>query len=140
MRVEVYWNLHKGRYSVRALEGPHKGHVIAHATGVHLRDVQFRVREAGRQRVLREKRKNVHAFVRGNLVDYTGTCKGGVSIETGSRITVDDVLGHNRARVTYNPYRYSKFVDADTEEPIYYADVAVLNRFDGRASMVAWTD
>ena len=31
IRVEVYWNLHKRLFSVRALEGEHKGRVIEHA-------------------------------------------------------------------------------------------------------------
>jgi len=49
MRVEIYWNLHKGCYSIRALEGLSKGRVIAHANKVLLRDVSFHVSEAGKQ-------------------------------------------------------------------------------------------
>ena len=34
------------------------------------RDVEFRVRESGRQRMLKEKSRNVHAFAVGRLIDY----------------------------------------------------------------------
>lgn len=93
MRVEVYYNLHKHCFSVRALEGPNKGRVIKHANTVELSQVTFAVQPAGRARVLREKRKNVHAVVRGDLLD-------------GS-------VGHSLDRMTevcYNPYLYETFV------------------------------
>lgn len=68
--VRVYRNLHSRpgdgrRWSIR--QGPH---VIAHADNLHLVDVRFVVSEKGRQRVLAERRKNVHAFAEGKIVDY----------------------------------------------------------------------
>jgi hypothetical protein len=67
MRVEAYYNLKTKTPSVRALEGNDKGRVISHPTLVAIRDASFVVQEDGRQRVIREKQKNVHAFVRGQL-------------------------------------------------------------------------
>ena len=67
IRVEVYWNLHKRLFSVRALEGENKGRVIDHAYGVRLSDATFVSQPAGRERVRREGVKNVHAFVRGHM-------------------------------------------------------------------------
>ena len=67
MKAFVYYNLHKHRLSVKALSGSQKGRVVAHAVRVVLHDCEFRVSEAGRQRVIREKRKNVHAGVVGTL-------------------------------------------------------------------------
>ena len=67
MRVEVYRNLHKGCLSVR-----HKGRVIRHllhGEPLTLSDAQLVVGQAGRARVLREKRKNVHAVIRGTVVE-----------------------------------------------------------------------
>lgn len=64
--VKVYRNLHKSAangaptYSVMQ-----DGLVVAHASGIALTGVQFIVNAAGREKVLREKRKNVHAFVTG---------------------------------------------------------------------------
>jgi hypothetical protein len=68
-RVEVYRNLHKNCYSVRALNGENKGRVIDHVQSIILKDATFVVQPAGRDRVLQEKRKNVHAFVRGTITD-----------------------------------------------------------------------
>ena len=61
-KVRVYYNLHKHCYSVQDYA---TGKVIAHVPSIHLSDVSFVVRKAGRAKVLREKRKNVHAFVVG---------------------------------------------------------------------------
>ena len=103
MRVFVYFNLHKLLWSVRALEGPDKGRVIQHAHEVHLVDCTFKVSEAGRQRVLSERRKNVHAGVVGRLADAAPA-----NMPAG-------------LRVTYNPYKYATFVLADTVEPVHAA-------------------
>ena len=62
---DVYLNLHKtGFLSVRAAEGPDKGRVVGHVSAIQLEDCSFRVSEAGRQRVIRDRCKNVHATVR----------------------------------------------------------------------------
>lgn len=103
MRVFVYFNLHKLLWSVRALDGPNKGRVIQHALEVHLVDCQFRVSEAGRQRVLRERRKNVHAGVVGRLAEA---------------VLMDPAATQ---RVTYNPYKFATFVRVDTLEPVRQA-------------------
>ena len=65
--VSVYRNLHNRHvgYSVK-----HAGKVRSQRGGFHivqLRDVSFKVSEAGRQRVLREKKKYVHAYAVGEL-------------------------------------------------------------------------
>lgn len=67
MRVFVYFNLTKKVWSVKALEGPHKGRVIAHCPAVVLAKVTPKISEAGRQRVIREKKEYVHAGLVGDL-------------------------------------------------------------------------
>lgn len=69
MRVFVYRNLRKKCFSIKALEGPNKGRVIARRHFVDLTDVTFKVSEAGRQRVLRTGQKNVHAGLVGQWDD-----------------------------------------------------------------------
>lgn len=113
MKVFVYFNLHKKLFSVRALEGNMKGRVIAHVNEVHLSDAVFKVSEAGRQRVIREQRKNVHAGVVGKLVpSFCGT----------------------GTQVTYNPYLYSTFVIKSTGDAVLKAGAARLT-CKGRASI-----
>ena len=105
MKVYVYYNLHKKLFSVKALEGDRKGLVVAHRTHLMLEDVTFKVSQAGRQRVLREQRKNVHAGAQGTWVP-----------DDGDRVA--DALDTLTA-LTYNPYKYSTFVNKDTEEPVH---------------------
>ena len=107
MKVFVYWNLHKQVWSVKALEGKDKGRVIYHAQNVTLSDCTFKVSEAGRQRVLREKRKNVHAGVVGQL----------------GRINIPLSYMPQMTAVTYNPYKYETFVRKNNDfMPVYVAD------------------
>lgn len=123
MRVDVYWNLHKRCWSIR-----HKGRVIRHATYVHLQDVRFVVSEAGRQRVLREGRKNVHAFARGELVD---AAKG------EEFMSADRSYHRSYKDVTYNPFKSASFYRRDTGKPVTRAPQALLGIADGRPRMLA---
>jgi hypothetical protein len=92
--------------------------VIAHCEGITLTDVQFQVSQSGREKVLREKKKNVHAFIIGTVAN-----------QDAHRLINDSLKGkrHNIVSVTYNPYLYSSFVVRDLERPIYTALFAVLN-------------
>lgn len=110
-KVMVYYNLHKHTFSVT-----YKSKVIIHADYVKLGDVEFRVRQGGRERVVREKSKNVHSFVIGTLMDYCEfPCKN-LPEEPNNNI------------VTYNPYKYDSFVYKGTDEPIYGAsEVEMIN-------------
>ena len=114
IRVFVYFNLHKKCFSIKALEGERKGLVIAHRDLVILTKCKFKVSEAGRQRVLREKRKNVHAGV-------TGVWINGDRVE--SHYEFLSMVGR---QVTYNPYKYASFVVKATEQSIDKADVVAM--------------
>ena len=69
MRVELYWNVNLNKYSVRALEGEHKGKVFTYARYAEVIDAEFVVRPSGQKRVRESGQKNVHAFVRGLITD-----------------------------------------------------------------------
>jgi len=84
--VKVYWNLHRKCFSIQQ-----KGLVVAHADMVKLSDVTFKISEAGRQRVIKEQRKNVHAYMIGTLTDELFR------------------IGSSHA-LTYNPYKVGAFV------------------------------
>jgi hypothetical protein len=111
MRVEVYWNFNKKCYSVRC-----GGKVLFHTDRLFLRDVKFAVQEGGRQRVLREKRKNVHAFVRG-------------FIEEDRKI-----VGKS---ISYNPYKYSSFIFRKDQKSIFSAKFARLLVKDKKEYIIA---
>lgn len=105
MRVSVYWNTHKRCWSIRADTGERRGTIIHHARMVILEDCTFWVSEVRRQRVLLRRQKNVHAFVRGILVDH------------GEDVAAD-CTGR---RVSYNPYKGPCFVTEDGDN-IHKAD------------------
>jgi len=108
MNVEIYFNLHKKVFSVR-----HKGRVINHVESAVIRKPKFVVQAAGRAKVLREKKKNVHAFVRGewlyqvNVPDY-------------------ELKGNEYKIIKYNPYKADTFIINSTNEPIHNANWAFL--------------
>lgn len=110
MRVEVYRNLHTGKMSVRECGG----RVLTHEDEVFINDPLFVVQPAGRAKVLREQRKNVHAFVRGELKGFS----------IGTLVGFDDYEDWNQA--TYNPYKGPTFTDKATGAVLHYANRAVV--------------
>jgi hypothetical protein len=124
MKVFCYFNLHRKCFSIKALEGPNKGRVVAHRDDVLLFDCVFKVSEAGRQRVLRERKKNVHAGVVGEW-DETGT-----DLITIARVTT---IGRP---VTYNPYKYNTFVYLYGQQPVDCARLVALSISGGKSSHI----
>ena len=106
-KVFVYYNLHKHKWSVKDVK---TGRVIGHQYEVQLYNATFKVSEAGRVRVLKEKRKNVHAGVEGYLTTDVLARKmdGTILWESQSE----------RHKVTYDPYKYDTFVTVSDKEPI----------------------
>jgi hypothetical protein len=126
MKVFVYFNLHRKCFSIKALEGPDKGRVVAHRDGVLLFDGTFKVSEAGRQRVLRERKKNVHAGVVGR---WHETIQG-TDITTINPVTI------NAGPVTYNPYKYDTFVHLYGEYPIKTGRLVALTVTENKRSRI----
>lgn len=148
MRVSVYFNLHRKLFSVRAEEGPAKGRVIAHAPAVILDRPTFKVSEAGRQRVLRERRKNVHAYVCGELhglgegATLTEAARGAMMpalMGPGTYAACRDQIAAEGERVTYNPYLAGSFIAVETEEAATSASAALLEGKSIRALDVTTT-
>jgi hypothetical protein len=109
MKVKVYRNLHRGCWSVMDAK---TRRVIEHRTDLMLKDATFQVQESGRQRVLRERKKNVHAFISGELVD---------------NVPWDDLCElPASAEVSYNPYRMGSFYKRETGEPIRKAQAVLF--------------
>lgn len=105
-RVFVYRNLHRACWSIKAVDGTNAGRVVGHADELSVFGPCFKVGEAGRQRVIAEGRKNVHAGVVGTLANEEG---------------------HQHVRVTYNPYAAPTFTDAESGSPVTEALFARLN-------------
>ena len=110
MKVDIYFNLHKRVYSIRSREPHNYGKVIGHAHTIGIYPPKGVVSEKGRQRVLVEQRKNVHAVIRGEL-DMECLTEG-----WPDRYQWDD--GERLEQWVYNPYFYQEFVTASTANAV----------------------
>lgn len=119
-KVEVYYNLHRSCWSIR--QG---GLVLGHAQGITLADCVFKVSESGRQRVLREKRKNVHAVIAGSVTSVEGFEPR--RNRKLPKFVPFPLLLDQVSLVSYNPFKGSNFYDKETEKPVYKAKFAYLN-------------
>jgi hypothetical protein len=121
MKCFIYRNLHKPShtYSLKALEGEHKGRVIGYAQCLLVDQATFVVSEAGRQRVVKTGRKNVHAGIVGNVIEaYQLQTRLPNTINPGQ---VYQSIETPHRTVKYNPYKAATFYDAKTNEPIHSA-------------------
>lgn len=94
--VMIYKNLHNGLFSVK--QG---GLVVAHIESVLLTNVSFKVSEGGRVRVIKEQKKNVHAFIVGYILNVNST-----------------PLSLLKRSISYNPYKYSYFYFKDNNDKV----------------------
>jgi hypothetical protein len=100
--VRVYRNLHKKCFSVKCMK---TGLVIAHVDTITLENATFPVSKAGRKRVLKEKRKNVHAFVQG---------------------VVTNILVFSNRKICYNPYKRGHFFHCSNGREIKKATAVTI--------------
>ncbi len=112
MKVFVYRNLHANKWSIKALEGEHKGLVIGHAEDILLSNATPKVSKAGRERVLRTRKKYVHAGLVGTLAACEGvTWRKELSGDTSCNLNAHG--GDTGTLISYNPYRCGAFFSAD---------------------------
>lgn len=117
MRAEAH--LHIGRFrsgkqdciSVRNL--PEFG--VHYSGTVVMKDVKFSVQPAGLKRFREQGQKNVHAFVRGEII-----------ADHGNQIPKDRKTAWLWREAYYNPAVTDTFVDRQTGEPLSEADAAYL--------------
>lgn len=97
--VEVYYNIRKHVYSIRDKKSKL---VLCHAVSVTLKNASFKISQKGRERVLREGVKNVHAYVVGEFI-----CAD-----------KDISTYQNLKPAFYNPMKTTHFVDSATALPL----------------------
>ena len=106
--TEIYRNLHRKDWSIR-----NKGIVTQHTKTAAISPAKFVVQPAGRKKVLKEQRKNVHAFIKGQLTTIPA-----------------DWQTWKQAK--YNPYLFDYFYDTNTLSRLDTAAIVVLTE-DGSA-------
>lgn len=112
-RYYVYRNLHTGTFSVKF-----KNKVIDHPLSIKIENVIFKISKKGQNKVRKEKRKNVHAFITGTNFSY-------------SNLTIDYIESNfKNNEIYYNPYTTDTFVFKHNNKIIEIADyvIALNNR------------
>lgn len=104
-RVAVYKNLHKAAWSIKALDGPHKGKVVAHAEVVGLLDCAMHVGLTAQQRIAQGAPREVHAWIAGRL----------------SEVTID-----HPTRVVYRPHERPEFYLPSTGHGVHTAPAVLF--------------
>lgn len=108
MKVFCYRNLHhKG--VVWSVKNVKTGLVVDRATTVYLSNVKLKVSEAGRQRVLKQKRKNVHAGPQGDRLARAPP-------------------NRQWTRISYNPYVAPFFMHDTYGYPVHFAKYVKLTK------------
>ncbi|APH74125.1 hypothetical protein [Aquibium oceanicum] len=114
-KVDVYWNTHKRCFSIRprkpyaelsGFERSPRGRVFYNRGPFVLENSTFHVSQKVRERVMQNKREEVHATIRGTVSAIT--------------VTEPPLLG---MRVRYNPYENAQFV-TPSGRPILKANLA----------------
>lgn len=157
---EVYRNLHfrdEVVYSVRK-DGLVEGHALCHV----MDGVTFSVGPKGNQRVRDEQRKNVHAVIRGHVInavwydeeelDFAKSAAKdlaqiemcGVPVSQNTDVSdLDDPRAwepmYKWVEVKYNPYKFKTFVavDGDKLTPIFNARKVVIYSEDNKSKVMA---
>ena len=157
---EVYRNLHFRDdvvYSVRK-DGLVEGHALCHV----MDGVTFSVGPKGNQRVRDEERKNVHAVIRGHVInavwydeeelDFAKSAAKdlaqiemcGVPVSQNTDVSdLDDPRAwepmYKWVEVKYNPYKFKTFVavDGDKLTPIFNARKVVIYSEDNKSKVMA---
>jgi hypothetical protein len=112
----VYRNLNKNTWSIQR-KTKNGWRVFYWSDEIILKNSKFKVSKSGRARVLREKRKNVHAYVIGELIFVHG-------------LTLNTLIKNTnqifQTQISYNPYKYETFVNKNTEKEIHDAELVFL--------------
>ncbi|MGA4519254.1 hypothetical protein ACPA0F_18510 [Solibacillus silvestris] len=95
-KVKVYFNLHKKVFSIKDVE---TGLVLAHGNDIVIESPTFLVNQKGRERVLRESQKNIHAFIEGSFAGIN---------------EMPDGVKQSYDHIYYNPYKQDKFTVNET--------------------------
>jgi len=99
----LYRNLHKGNFSIQSYLKEKKGYrVTDRAERVLLENCKFRIYENGRQKVIKEQRKNVHAYIESE--SYKKFSK--------------DIDTSKLREIYYNPYDHDSFIYKGTGQSI----------------------
>lgn len=105
-KVEVYYNINKGGFSIKSKEktNAHYNKVVAYAPFIQIKDASFHVGTKTLERVRTRKQKEVYAVVRGILTSFD---------------QLNDI-GYRKGY--HNPYITDTFIDWETKQELKTAE------------------
>ena len=136
-KYKIYRNLHNGKLSIQCKK---TNLIVGHCTSLTLKDTEFKVNEAGVNRIRKNKIKEVVAVAIGkiwNLYGYTSYKNRSLiaNIDWTAKIENGEVIGwdgkpttkckhmfKNFHFVTFNPYKYKSFIYEESGKKIASAD------------------
>lgn len=111
-KVRVYKNLHNGFMSVQSYQRGKGWRLAGHTKNLFLADCVFLVYEKGRQRVIAQKQKIVHAYIQG--------------IVANSWLFSSDIK--QLKPVSYNPYFLDSFYLVENQTPIKFTKYCLIKQ------------
>jgi len=109
---KIYRNLRNKCFSILKYDEEKKGYrLYAHVTKALLYNVVTKVSEPQRQRVIKDKQKNVHAFI---MAQYY------ISIDEAGNVNSSE-------EIYYNPHTQNHFTLGKGGEPFQYCEFALLD-------------
>lgn len=112
---EIYKNLHKSTSNYSVYSVRHNGKVIDYMSHLELADCKLIVQKSGRKRVLKEKRKNVHAFIR---------CQDLRPLNKHELTSLNSLDENNL--INYDPYKKPFFYKVKCGSTIEYAEKLII--------------
>lgn len=106
--IRIYRNLNNGTMSIQLHTRGKGWYVAGHVKNAIVANVTFKVSESGRQRVIRDKRKNVHAWGQGILI---------AEFDDAIACPID---------LAYDPYTNTTFVERRSQREITRCDFLVV--------------
>lgn len=113
----VYRNLTNGLLSVRDRKTKL---VVAHCEQIVLGNAHTVVNESGRLYVIKKKKKFVHAYIVGDIVDMIGAryYKGRTVEIPRIGMYQKELLCQEGTSITYNPFKHETFIERETGRSI----------------------
>lgn len=107
---KIYYNLNKHCFSILAHDIKKKGwRLYKHSLSFKANDVKFTVGLKARERTLKEKVRNVHAYAYASNIEFS-----------------DYNINNRLNKVSYNPYKHPYFYNLDTNEKVSDVDTAYM--------------
>lgn len=132
IRYKVYKNLHNGKWSVLDKKS---NRVVGHCDAITLCNCDFVIYWWGKKRAIESKRRNVHAFVEGEVVsveNFVPFKERGIEWKPKD-VSVAGIV----YEVTYNPFVDKGFFLRDTEDEIVSCPMVDMNISDSKSFVFA---